>query len=118
MVYENYRESRCATNVVRMGNPCTEIDMQRLRQAYQWAQEVLSQDVSQAPDEIRGYDTYLGVDSTPQLPSECQTYETNRSFLRPYSVLGRSAFYDCGYIDNYHLFQDFSRQHGWLPPDQ
>ena len=117
VIYENYRENYKSSNVVRMANPYNDIDMARLKEAYHLAQEVMGQDIRQAPDEIKDFDTYLGIPSSPQLPKECRTYEDHRENLRPYTTIGQSAFYDCAFVDNYHLFKDFSLKNGYLPPE-
>lgn len=111
-VYQDVRASRCSTNVVRMANPCDETDMQRLREAYDLAQSILSQNISQAPDSVKAYDSYWAADAST---SQCSTFEQYREKLRPPSSTGASKFFDCAFVDNYWLFRDFSYQHGWLP---
>jgi len=113
VAYEELRQSHCRTNVVRMANPCNEIDMQRLREAHHLAQRVLSQDISQAPDSVKCFDSYWAASAAT---GQCSTLEQYRERLRPPNTYGQSRFFDCAFVDNYWLFRNYSEQNGWLPP--
>jgi hypothetical protein len=50
----------CTDAKRRMANPCDETDTQRLRDAYNLAQDILTKDIMQAPEEIRGFESFEG----------------------------------------------------------
>ena len=96
-----------------MGNPCEGIDTQRLRDAYTEARTILSLDISNAPDEIKCFDSYL----SPNSPGEaCQTNEEPGNRLRPMQQYNDgSKFMDCSFADNVLVFHEYASQFGWVP---
>jgi hypothetical protein len=118
VIYDDYRRSNCASNIVRMANPCDDIvpgrviDLQRLRDAYNLAQQILTQNIDQAPDEIKCFESFWAASNAT---SQCSTYEQATERLRPPITYGKSTFFDCAFVDNYWLFHDYAQENGWLP---
>lgn len=106
-------QTNCGSSFVRMGNPCSDLDLQRLKSAYSDAQAILAQNVKNAPDQIKDFDTYISPDSPGSI---CSTYE-DKTHLRPMAQYNNgSKFFDCAYVDNVWLFPDFSAKSNWMPP--
>jgi len=95
------------SNLRRAFNPNNN-DLPLLQDAYIMAKNIILQNISKAPQEVRGYESFaapIGRPSTP--PSWCVWGDAISDSSRSASYLadGNTAFQDCILADNYWLWQ-------------
>jgi CSLREA domain-containing protein len=92
-------QSSCDDRRRKMANPCPGADTEALREAYTDAQNIWSANLSDAPVEIRGYDTFFGSMTSA---SACGHGEPDPSYSLPWKQLvpGGNRHFDCVFADN------------------